>query len=151
MRVDICNEQDALEISFPAVRSLVRAILTRYGVFPDAICVHFVSTERICQLHAEYFDDPTVTDCITFPLDKPPIGVKYVLGDLFICPQTACAYAKRRGLDPYRELSLYIVHGLLHLLGFDDIDPKKRLEMRRAERESMLILQFRGLLLRPNA
>lgn len=148
MRVDICNEQNALEISFPAVRSLVRAILNRYGVVADAICLHFVSTERICQLHEEYFDDPSITDCITFPLEKPPEGMKYLLGDLFICPQTACAYANRRGLDPYRELSLYIVHGLLHLLGFDDLDPKKRLGMRRAEREALLILTARGLLLR---
>lgn len=148
MHVGICNEQEALTVSRPAVRSLVRAILNRYGVLADAIHLHFVSTQRISQLHAEYFGDPTTTDCITFPLEKPPEGAPYLLGDLFICPQTACVYAKRHGLDPYRELSLYIVHGILHMMGLDDIDPKQRREMRRAERDCLLILESRGLLLK---
>lgn len=148
MRVEVHNGQKALEISFPAVRSLVRAILNRYGSLADSMHVHFVSTERICQLHADFFNDPSVTDCITFPFEKPPVGIKYLLGDLFICPQTALKYAKRHKIDPYRELSLYIVHGLLHLLGYDDIDPKERRKMRRAETECLLILESRGLLLK---
>ena len=148
MHVGIRNQQKALKVCPSAVRSLVRVILNRYGVLADAVHVCFVSTKRICQLHAQYFNDPSTTDCITFPLGKPPEGVPYILGDVFVCPQTACDYAERRGLDPYRELSLYIVHGLLHLIGFDDIDPKERLAMRRAERDCLLILESRGLLLR---
>lgn len=147
MYVGIRNQQTALGISPPAIRSLVRTVLNRYGVRADAMYLHFVSTQRICQLHADYFNDPSVTDCITFPLEKPPEGVKYLLGDLFICPETALKYAKRRSIDPYKELSLYIVHGLLHIIGFDDIDPKDRLQMRRAERECLMILESRGLIL----
>lgn len=71
-----------------------------------------------------------------------------VLGDIFVCPQTAVDYATRRDGDPYWEMTLYVVHGLLHLMGYDDIEPKERRRMRAAERRQMKALTTLGLLLK---
>src|SRR5262249_2821323 len=98
----------------------------------DEVSVNFVDTETICEIHAEYFDDPSPTDCISFPLDGEEEEYR-VLGEIFVCPQTAIEYAEAHGCCPYQETTLYIIHGLLHLIGLDDIYEKDRAEMRRRE------------------
>ena len=82
-------------------------------------------------------------------MDSSAESDNYVmLGDIFVCPETAVRYAAEHGLDPYVEATLYIVHGLLHLLGYDDIDPADRRFMRRAEARHMKKLQAQGLVLK---
>ena len=99
-----------------------------------------------------YLDDPSVTDCISFPMDSDqqsdPSSYR-LLGDVFICPQVAKNYASRVGGDSYRELSLYLVHGLLHLIGYDDIKEKDRRAMRAAEERHMRNLHKKQLILSP--
>lgn len=124
----------------------MQAILEPYEV--DDVIIHFVDLARICQLHGEYFDDPSPTDCITFPIDSPGPDCQ-VLGEVFVCPHTAITYAKEHSLDPYSECTLYIVHGLLHLLGFDDIDEADQLKMRAMEKQSMTYLEQLHLILTP--
>ena len=70
-----------------------------------------------------------------------------VLGEVFVCPATAIAYASENKLDPYEETTLYIVHGLLHLMGYDDIDDRDAVLMRQAERRHMQKLKDLTLLL----
>ena len=67
-----------------------------------------------------------------------------ILGDVFVCPETAVDYANTHDLAPYHELSLYIVHGLLHLMGYDDILEEDRNEMRKAEEKHMKHLKKKG-------
>ncbi len=57
-----------------------------------------------------------------------------ILGSVFVCPEVAQDYAKSKGLCPHRETILYVIHGLLHLLGYDDISQKERTRMRKKER-----------------
>jgi len=104
------------------------------GEFWSEVSFQFVGEKKIAQLHNAFFNDPTVTDCITFPVDKKEAVPPRVLGEVFVCPKVALDYAKRHGVDPYRETVLYIVHGLLHLLGYDDLKPSERKVMRRKER-----------------
>ncbi len=94
------------------------------------VAIYFVGTRKITQLHAEHFNDPTPTDCITFPFDDQ------LLGEIFVCPKAALDYNPKK---PYEETTLYIIHGLLHLLGYDDIDSKKRARMRREEKRLMAL------------
>ncbi len=82
----------------------------------DEVSQHFVTTQEICSLHEEYFEDPSPTDVFPFLLIMRMKGYK-VLGDVFICPETAIEYVTENGGDPYEEMTLYIVHGLLHLMG----------------------------------
>ena len=69
---------------------------------------------------------------ITFPLDQD------FLGEIFICPKTALLYNPQH---PYQETTLYVIHGLLHLLGYDDISSKERTIMRREEKKLMTLVK----------
>lgn len=116
----------------------------------DEIALHFVTSLVICKLHKKFFDDASITDCITFPMDKDPQAGFCYLGDIFICPKQALIYASENEQDPYREITLYVVHGLLHLLGYDDITPEDRKVMRAKEKKYMKLLEKTGNILCPN-
>lgn len=137
IEVVVINRQEDLPVDTLSVEEVVQKFLAREGVQADELSVMLVSEEEICQLHADYFDDPTPTDCITFPIDEEEEEGYRLLGDLFICPMTAIKYVEENGGDPYTELTLYLVHGLLHLLGYDDIEPADREKMRAAEARHM--------------
>ena len=122
------------------------------------LTVFFLAPQAICRLHKRFFGDPSLTDCISFPQDGDQDSdedgdaraAPYTsLGEIFVCPRAAIDYCQKLGGDPYRETTLYIVHGLLHLLGYDDIDPRARRKMRQKERVHMERLESKGLLLSP--
>lgn len=129
------------------MKRAVAFLLNHLHIRCDEISFHFVTTKKICQLHADFFNDPTTTDCITFPIDEEDSDDYRVLGEVFVCPQTAIDYSQKKQADPYRETTLYLVHGLLHLIGYDDIDPSDRKKMRSMERACMAELEKNGLIL----
>ena len=129
--ISVYNRQKELKINKGSVRTLVSALLQYLKISPDHITLYFVSEKEIGKIHEAFFQDPTPTDCISFPIDEAH------LGELFICPSIAIQYAKKRSLNPYTETTLYIVHGLLHLLGFDDLEEKARRTMRKKEKSCM--------------
>lgn len=147
MQIYLRNSQKDLAISASSLRLLIAKVLEKNRIECDEISIHFVTSRKISKLHADFFDDPTTTDCITFPIGSED-GTRYkVLGEVFICPKTAIEYGKKNKKDPYEETSLYVVHGILHLLGYDDIDPKDRKQMRKKEKECMTYLKNEGALL----
>src|ERR1700722_17053191 len=100
----------------PHMRKVISFLLKELKVSTDEVSFYFVSKRKICQLHKEFFNDPTSTDCITFPLDSPDEekSAYHVLGEAFICPLTALTYAKLHKIDPYEELYRYVIHCILH-------------------------------------
>lgn len=97
----------------------------------------FLTDAAQTQLHADFLSDPTPTDVITFEGD-PALGTA---GEICVSADTAATYAKEHGRDFSDELLLYVVHGWLHLAGYDDLQPAKKRVMRRAEARAMRILQ----------
>ena len=89
------------------------------GVTAGSIALLLVADARMCELHGEYKDDPTTTDVLTFDLRESPDEA--IEGDLVLCIDEAARQAKERGHDTRTELLLYAVHGLLHLMGYDDL------------------------------
>ncbi|MDN3508169.1 MAG: rRNA maturation RNase YbeY [Simkaniaceae bacterium] len=128
---EIYNTQTAIPIDTDSVIDLTRRFLHFYKKTPETVEIHFVTKEEIGKIHAQFFDDPTPTDCISLPIDD------VVLGTVFVCPQVAQEYVHEHGGDLYREISLYLIHALLHLLGYDDIDEKDLAEMRAQERRAL--------------
>ncbi len=113
------------------VRGAAQAALD-YGKRGEiGLSVVFVDDAELARMHGEWLDDPTRTDVITFDLGDEGLGPA---GELYVSTERAQAVAARRGLDPLREHLLYVVHGALHLCGFDDHAPAQRARMRRAER-----------------
>lgn len=120
-----------MEFSLPVVRKLVKAVLKSHQSSCREVSICFVTERRICDLHDEFFKDPSPTDCISFPIDHE------LLGEIFVCPKAALLYCASNEQDPYKELALYIIHGILHLLGYDDLEPSRRRTMRKNEKKYM--------------
>lgn len=144
MIVSVSNQQKDLPVSHlkSLIGHIARSVMILENCVYDELSVVFVTDGFMRKLHQDFFQDPTSTDVITFPLDDSS-------GELYICPKTAIRYAEQHGKAPYEELTLYLVHGLLHLLGYDDIDPKCRKVMRKLEKKHMNHLMKRELILHP--
>jgi len=146
-RIRVFNQQRDVAISTLSARPIVHYLLAAEKRATDAVIIHFVSARKICALHEEYFQDPSPTDCISFPMDQEEEDVYHVLGEVFICPKIAREYAKSHKTDVYQETTLYLVHGLLHLLGYDDQEKADVRKMRRAEKRHMEAICALGILL----
>lgn len=112
----------------------VQALLSRaWQVFDgkDGAVVEVVlmSAEEHTELHARFLDDPTPTDVMAFPYEEPDL-----FGEVLVNVDMAAEQAPSHGHSVLEEAELYVVHGALHLLGFDDRDDASRSEMRAAER-----------------
>jgi probable rRNA maturation factor len=92
--------------------------------------VVFVDDADLARMHGEWLGDGSPTDVISFDLGEDEPGP---VGELYVSAERARAVAAERGLDERRELALYVVHGALHLCGFDDHEPAERERMRAAE------------------
>lgn len=119
-----------------AVGAAVEAALDHGGRAGLQVGVVFVDDATLCELHERWFDDPSPTDVISFDLaagdgDPDPGGPQ---AELYVSLDCARRVAAELGGSPERELALYLVHGSLHLCGFDDHDPAQRARMRAAER-----------------
>lgn len=148
MNIHVFDQQQTLKFSLTTVKELVAATVKLEGQRCDEVSIYFVDTPTICQLHEQYFDDPSPTDCVSFPIDSEDAPYR-VLGDVFVCPETAIAYATQHSADPYHEITLYVVHGLLHLMGYDDIDETDEKTMRIAEARVLRALDIQHLILCP--
>lgn len=134
MQVETINQQKSIAIDLRSVKKIVRFLLLELKIKCDEVAIHFVDIKTICELHQTFFNDPTPTDCITFPIDDTLESSYYrMLGEVFVCPEVGIDYAKKNGKDPLDEICLYIIHGLLHLLGFNDIKEDEKLIMRKKE------------------
>lgn len=144
------------------VRRVVRACLAqkggafgRYGV-----SLILVGDQRMCSLNRRTFGRSGTTDVIAFPLvsrrhpvaKRAPLCGETLLGEVFISVDRVEVEAARRGIPPIAELLLYVAHGVLHLVGYDDTTIEKTRRMRIAERRVLAgVIQHRYLepLLRP--
>lgn len=143
--LDILNAHPRLRLDKKAVARVVATLDAHRGKFlggcPDGeLSLAFLSDARLARLHADFLDDPTTTDVITFE-GQPALGVA---GEICVSVDTASAYALRHGRDFSEELTLYVVHGWLHLAGYDDLQPAKKRRMRAAEARALKLLRAAG-------
>ncbi len=84
----------------------------------DLVELNIVDDETITDIHAEFLDDPTPTDVITFQY-----------GEIFVSLDTTERYATQHGVAVEEELLRYLIHGLVHLHGYLDATPEQRAEL----------------------
>lgn len=149
MLVLVENTDDTFSVCTESVEKIVQVTLTQEKASCDEVSIQFVDKQTISSLHKQFFDDPTETDCITLPIDPPNTKPYCLLGEVFVCPAIGKEYAKQNQLDPWWEITLYTVHGILHLLGYDDIDPEERKKMRAAEQRCLTELKKNNICLLP--
>jgi probable rRNA maturation factor len=116
------------------IRELAEATLRGEGHIDVELSVSFVEDAEIEDLHVRFMDEPGATDVLSFPLDDVDGDGVRLLGDVVIAPAVA---ARNNPDDPAGELRLLLVHGILHLLGYDhEADAEKAEMWARQERYS---------------
>lgn len=139
MQLEISNQYKNLISPKKATKELFQAIeqSRKFPISEGELSVVFVSDEMIGQIHDDFMNDPSPTDVITFPANE----VMESAGEIIVSVDHALAQSAERNLPFSWELSLYLLHGWLHLAGYDDREEKDRLEMRAAEEEALEVLR----------
>ena len=89
----------------------------------------FVNKTRMTKINLEHLRHESATDIITFDYTTPTL----LHGDLIICPHVASENAARYRVSLGHEITRNIIHGVLHLLGYDDSESIVREKMKRVE------------------
>lgn len=131
-KISIANPQEIEPLDRGRLREIVRTVLSSEGVADFEISLAFVDNATIHRLNKRYLDHDEPTDVLSFPLSDP--NAKRLAGELVIGAEIALAEAQARGHDVHGELALYVIHGLLHLCGFDDKSASGAAAMRERER-----------------
>ena len=122
----LVSNRQSLPVDEDALVTLARRTLEAQGQLKTELSVSFVDQREMEELHVRYMDQVGPTDVLSFPLgDLDEDGVK-VLGDVVIAPSIA---AQNNPGDPEAELRLLLVHGILHILGYDHEEDAARAEM----------------------
>jgi len=98
---------------------------------PVSVSLSFVSENAMRKLNKEHMHKDRPTDVLAFPIDElfvPPKEARS-LGDLVICAPYAEREVKRRAIAPREELARLLIHGILHLVGYDHDTPLKESRM----------------------
>lgn len=135
MIVTVANRQRAHKVNVARLKKLARST----GLAFQNLSIVLVNDAEMARLNLRYHDTRGTTDVLTFDYGDGH-------GELIICVDRAVAHARQFRTLPSRELALYVVHGVLHLRGYDDMKPAARRRMRVAERRLLAGLDFRALL-----
>ena len=129
--VEISNTQGFLDVNADSLARLVEGILRDEGIEHATISVALVDNATIRRINQKHLAHDWPTDVISFTLSAA--GEPELVGELVISTELAAAAAAEVSAEPAAELSLYVVHGLLHLCGYDDLTESDIHEMRARE------------------
>ena len=135
-KVSIASPQELVPIDRPRLREIVRLVLAEEDIRDYEISLAFVDNPTIHRINKQFLDHDEPTDVITFPYSAG----KVLVGELVIGVEVAMEQARAGGHAVDAELALYVVHGLLHLVGYDDKSFTKAIKMREAERHHLAAL-----------
>ena len=135
MTVEVLNETE-FDIDIAKISNLASFAIKRMKIHPQAdLSVIFVDENSIAELNKRWMDEPGPTDVLSFPMDELRPGdnsesiSESLLGDIVICPQIAQSQAVAANKSVNDEINLLLVHGFLHLLGFDHAEPAEHKQM----------------------
>jgi probable rRNA maturation factor len=116
----VISDRQTVPADHDALAALARRTLSEEGAGPVELSVSFVSADEMSELHVRYAGEAGPTDVLSFTMDEEGL-----LGDVVICPEVA----SKQSEDLSRELRLLLVHGILHLLGYDHQEEDERRAM----------------------
>ncbi len=141
MKIDIQNLQSVAKIDKNKVIECADYVLKAMGESDAELSLMLVNDMHIRNLNWKYRRNDSATDVLAFPMRDSRRLSGVILGDVVISVETAKREAKKRKKDLQDELDLYFVHGILHLLGYDDEKIRKRKKMKQKEKELMESIQ----------
>lgn len=149
--IAIADRQTAVRIDRGRLAALARGVLRRERVAAAEISVAIVDDAEIHAVNRRFLKHDCPTDVISFLFEQPvPAAVRHgadpavrrgtgrtLDGEVVISAETARRNARRLRTSCRHELALYLVHGLLHLCGYDDLSPDEKRLMRAREAEAL--------------
>ena len=117
----------------------IRHILAEAGVTNGKFEIDVISDETIHAANAAWLEHDYPTDVLAFEMDRDE-GVHKLEGNILVSAETAAARAPEFGWGTFEELMLYIIHGTLHLVGFDDHEGGDAAAMRQKENEALAVV-----------
>jgi probable rRNA maturation factor len=139
--IEISNEAE-YPVDQQRLESAIRAVLAAYTDAPSdsSLTVVFTDNDAVAALNRQFREIDAPTDVLSFPADPPPVEIPdepVYLGDLVIAFPYASAQASREGHDLQDSLALLVIHGTLHLLGYDHDTVENRAEMWKAQENAL--------------
>ena len=159
------DEQDVVAIDLERWQTLARRVLEAEGVRGGTeLSIFFVTSADIAELNVEHMGVEGPTDVLSFPIDGGAVvevdngggsrgpdraetdrsDLPVLLGDVVICPEVARAQAPTHAGDLDDELALLVVHGVLHVLGWDHRTDQEKNDMWQRQRDLLIAHHWNG-------
>ena len=140
MNIEIANQQQSLAVNLEPLRAAI-ALVAREADFREGeISLAIVTDEEIHRLNQKHLNHDYETDVLSFVFERHS---GYLEGEIIVSADTAISASQELSNShetrwpPEHELLLYVVHGMLHLVGYNDKQPAEQQAMRAAERHAM--------------
>lgn len=134
VHLELVNEQSAVPVDEARLQAAVESVLGGEQYCEADVSLAIVTDEAIRNLNRRFLNHDEPTDVLSFVLDERP---GYLEGEIIVSGDTAAARAGQFGWAAEDELLLYVIHGTLHLAGYDDTNPLAQAEMRLRERQCL--------------
>ena len=141
VEIEVRQEEVALDSS--VLRAMERSIetcLERQGLGGSEVSLSIVDDREMHELNLRYRGVDRTTDVLSFPLEDQRPKEPCLLGDIVVSAPQAVRQAGEYGHSLLREMSFLVVHGTLHLLGYDHVTPDEDEEMQRLQEEVLAAL-----------
>jgi probable rRNA maturation factor len=126
IEIEVNNSQSVYPVDVDRLAEAVRVVLAAEGVAGADISLAIVDDEAIHRLNRRYLQHDDPTDVLSFLLERRD---NYLEGEVIVSAERAAAVASRLSWPVADELLLYVIHGVLHLVGYDDRSDQERRRM----------------------
>ena len=125
----IVNRQRRVSVAIPPLQQFYERVRGELGFAPDSVTVQLISDRSMAKLNEKYRGKQGPTDVLSFPTNgaRPAKRAEYV-GDIAISPETARRNARRFSRSLPLEMCILILHGMIHLAGFDHETDRGQME-----------------------
>ncbi len=139
MKITFYTEDTTLpDLNYENIKVWINKVTNSYNYKTGIITIIFSSPEYIQKVNNQFLNHNYPTDIITFDYSKKNI----ISGDLLICPEVAFENSKIYFSTNIQEIHRVIIHGILHLIGFNDLNESEQTEMRLAEDKALSIIDL---------
>ncbi|MEP7196663.1 MAG: rRNA maturation RNase YbeY [Saprospiraceae bacterium] len=123
---------DEFQLDIDRIKSWIRETISLEGIELANLNVVFCSDDQLLEMNIQHLNHDYYTDILSFPFQYKPI-----IGDLFISVDRVTENAQTFKVEFIEELRRVIIHGVLHLLGHNDVEEEEELQMRKLEDEAL--------------
>ena len=137
--VQIAKNFKDIDVNLPKLKKLVKAVCTRFKLSKATVSIAIVNDAEIRKVNKQFLNRSSTTDCLSFNLSDDDARKSF---ELVVNAEKAVKEANLRGHSSEAELALYVIHGLLHNLGFDDSTQGQAKKMHDTEDEILQQLSY---------